>query len=82
MIRTYKNSRAVQASVPSGEVVKKRYADKPAVLTLKMEADFLKQIDDEVLFQSNQRGHIVTRSDVVKDLIREALTLRTKKRGK
>ena len=40
------------------------------------------QIDDEVLHQSNQKGRIVTRSDVVKDLIREALTLRTKKRAK
>jgi hypothetical protein len=63
-------------------VAKKKYDEKPAVITLKVEPDFLKRIDDEVLRQSNQKGHIVTRSDVVKELIEEALVSRKKKHSK
>jgi hypothetical protein len=46
-----------------------------------MEPDLLKAIDDEVIHVINAKGApLVTRSDVLKDLIREALAARTKKR--
>jgi hypothetical protein len=61
-------------------MVKKRYTEKPAALTLKIEAEFLRQIDAEVLAASVREGHIIARSDVVKDLLREALSARAKKR--
>jgi Arc/MetJ-type ribon-helix-helix transcriptional regulator len=42
----------------------------------------LRQIDEEVLATIVRVGHIVSRSDVVKDLLREALAARAKKRSK
>jgi hypothetical protein len=81
MMPAYKNSQPVRGSIPSPEVVKKRYSE-PAILTLKMESTFMREIDDEVLHQSNQVGHVLTRSDVVKTLITEALAARKKRRGK
>lgn len=51
------------------------------MLTLKIEAELKAELDAEVLRQSNAAGHVVSRTDVVKALLREALATR-KKRGK
>lgn len=82
MMPRYNSARVASAAVGSVAVTKKRYETKPAIVSLKMEAEFLRSIDEEVLYQSNQRGKLLTRSDVLKDLLREALAARAKKRSK
>lgn len=79
MMPKHDSSRPRQAAVRS-DAVRKRYLEKPSIVSLKMEAEFLRQVDDEVLYQSVQKGHVATRSDTIKELLREALAARAKKR--
>ena len=67
-MQTHRNSQPRSGPVESEPVPRKRYASPPAVLTMKTEAEFLQQIDAEVLRESNRVGHVVTRTDVVKAL--------------
>lgn len=60
--------------------VRKRYDDNASMLTLKVEPDLKGELDAEVLRESVAAGHVVTRSDVVKALLREALAARAKRR--
>jgi hypothetical protein len=55
-------SDAASRGLASGAVTKKRYAEKPAILTLKMDPERLKRIDDEVIYQINAKGRILTRA--------------------
>jgi hypothetical protein len=75
MTPRHENSRIDAGSVPSVSV-RKRYDDKVSMLTLKIEADLKADLDAEVLRASIAAGHVITRSDVVKALLREALTAR------
>jgi hypothetical protein len=79
MTPRHENSRIDAGSVPSVSV-RKRYDDKVSMLTLKIEADLKADLDAEVLRASIAAGHVITRSDVVKALLREALTARAKRR--
>jgi hypothetical protein len=79
MTPRYENSRIDVGSVPSS-TVRKRYDEKVSMLTLKIEADLKADLDAEVLRTSVAAGHVVTRSDVVKALLREALAARAKRR--
>jgi hypothetical protein len=82
MVPRYDNSGTMKRGVSSDAVTKKRYETKPAIVSLKMEADLLQAIDAEVLAQSNRLGRLTTRSDVMKALLSEALAARAKKRAK
>jgi hypothetical protein len=80
MSQTHRNSRSSAVAVRSEVVVRKRYTEPPAILSIKLEAELMRAIDDEVLREANAANRIVPRSDVVKALIREALTARAKRR--
>jgi hypothetical protein len=75
-----RKSRRSTRRVASSVVARKRYTEKPALLALKVEPEFLRQLDEEVLRASNAAGRILTRTDVVKEMLTEAMAARAKRR--
>jgi hypothetical protein len=54
-----------------------------AVLTFRIETELLERLNNEVAAEIARAGKLTSRSNVLKDLLREALNVRArKKRGK